>query len=95
MIINTVVPLALLYARVFKDRLVRERVLEMFDVIPASSTNSVTRLMQRQLVRKKVSLGGAGAQQGLLQLYKFYCSEDLCTECDIGALVFKETTPGG
>jgi len=92
MIINTIVPLALLYARVFRDRVVRERVLDLFHAIPASSTNSVTRLMQRQLVRSKIQLGGAGVQQGLLQLYKFYCSEDRCTECDIGAVVFKETS---
>ena len=91
MIVNAIVPLALLYARVFKDRLVRERVLAMFGAIPASSTNSVTRLMQRQLVRTKISLGGAGVQQGLLQLYKFYCSEDLCAECDVGTVVFKES----
>lgn len=91
MIINTVVPLVLLYARVFKDRLARERALDMFDVVPASSTNSVTRLMQQQLLRKKVALGTAGTQQGLLQLYKFYCSEELCAECDIGAVVLKET----
>lgn len=88
MIINTVVPLGLLYARIFKDRLVRERTLGLFHAIPSASTNSVTRLMQKQLVRDKFSMGDAGTQQGLLQLYKFYCCEELCAECDVGAVVF-------
>ncbi len=92
MIINTIVPLGLLYARIFKDRLVRERILGLFDAIPSPSTNSVTRLMQKQLVRNKLPMGGASAQQGLLQLYKFYCCEDRCAECDIGAVVFGRAT---
>jgi len=87
-ILNTIVPLGLLYARIFKDRLVRERILGLFGAIPSRSTNSVTRLMQKQLVRNKISTSNAGTQQGLLQLYRFYCSEDLCAECDVGAVAF-------
>jgi len=89
MIINTVVPLGLLYARIFKDRQVREKILGLFDVIPSASTNSVTRLMQKQLVRDKLAVGGASTRQGLLQLYNFYCREELCAECDVGAVVFR------
>jgi hypothetical protein len=89
MIINTVVPLTLLYARIFKDRLARERTLGMFNIIPSTSSNSVIQLMQRQLVHGKLPEGQAGIQQGLLHLYKFYCCEELCAECEIGEIVFQ------
>ncbi len=91
MIINTVIPLALLYARIFKDRSAREKALALFDAIPSASVNSVILLMQRQLVRNKLPVRVASTQQGLLQLYKFYCCEERCAECDIGAVVFEKS----
>jgi hypothetical protein len=84
-ITNTVVPLALLYARIFKDRSAREKTLGLYSAIPSAATNSVIRLMHDQLVRDKLSLAAASVQQGLLQLYKFYCCEGLCAECEIDA----------
>ena len=88
LLINTVVPVALLYARTFKDSQVRERTLRVFENFPASEDNTLTRLMKRQLLRNKLPLDRASEQQGLIQLYKFYCSENRCGECEIGVAVF-------
>lgn len=87
-IINTILPLALLYARVFKDKEVREGAIQLLQSLPAVSENSLTRLMARQLVKGRVKLDSVGAQQGLIQLYKFYCTEERCAECEVGKLVF-------
>jgi hypothetical protein len=51
--------------------------------------NSLTRLMARQLLRGKLRLDSVAAQQGLIQLYKFYCREERCAECDVGSVVFR------
>ncbi len=87
-ITNVVIPLALLYARIFKDRIVREGALRLFGVMPPAAENSITRLMEGQLLKGRFALTSVGAQQGVIQLYKFYCSEERCAECDVGAVVF-------
>jgi hypothetical protein len=87
-IINSILPISLLYARVFKDKTVRERVLQLNRSLPALSENSVTRLMAKQLLKGKIRLDSVGAQQGVIQLYKYYCVEERCEECEVGKLVF-------
>jgi hypothetical protein len=88
MIVNAIIPLALLYARTFKDLAVREQALGLYDVLPPSMENSLTRLMTRQLLRGKLRLDSVARQQGVIQLYKFYCLEERCAECDVGRVVF-------
>jgi hypothetical protein len=87
-IINTVLPMALLYARVFRDRDVRAGAIHLLHSLPTASENSITRLMEHQLIRGRVRLDSVGAQQGVIQLFKFYCTEERCAECEVGKRVF-------
>jgi len=87
-IANAIIPLSLLYARTFKDRVVREGALRLFESMPPAAENSITLMMQRQLLKERVHLSSVSAQQGVIQLYKFYCREERCTECDVGVAVF-------
>ena len=87
-IANVVVPLALLYARVFKDRFVREAALRLFESMPPAAENSITRFMEIQLLRARLEKKSVSTQQGVIQLYKFYCSEERCAECDVGVAAF-------
>ena len=89
LITNAVIPLALLYARTFRDRIVREETLRLFDAMPPAKENSITRLMEQQLLHRRLPLTSVGVQQGLIQLYKFYCTEKRCIECEVGAFVFR------
>ncbi len=89
LITNAVIPLALLYARTFRDRIVREETLRLFDAMPPAKENSITRLMEQQLLHRRLPLTSVGVQQGLIQLYKFYCTEKRCVECEVGAFVFR------
>ena len=89
LITNAVIPLALLYARTFKDRLVREGTLCLYESMPPAAENSITRLMTKQLLNGKVALKSIGAQQGVIQLFKFYCREERCPECAVGAVVLR------
>jgi hypothetical protein len=86
-IINAVLPIALLYARIFKDKGVREGVLELYQAFPASDENSITRLMENQLLKKRVSLTNVHHQQAVIQLYKFYCAEGRCSDCELSAVL--------
>jgi hypothetical protein len=88
-ILNAVLPICLLYARVFKDREVRQEILKIFEQCPATSDNSVTRSIDKQLIKEKLKLDSAKLQQGAIQLYKSYCIIEKCGECAVGKIVFK------
>ena len=87
-VLNVVIPICLLYARIFKDKEVRHGALEIFEECPGLSDNTITRIIEKQLIKQKFKLDSAMLQQGALQLYKFYCVEERCKECAIGKEVF-------
>ena len=88
LLVNTAIPVALLYARIFKESRIREHTLKVYDSFPPTNDNTLTRLMERQLVRKRVPLDTASRQQAVIQLYKYYCTENRCDECEIGKISF-------
>lgn len=85
-VINVVVPICLLYARIFRDKEVRRGTIDLLSQLPPLNSNTITRTMEKQLVRKKFNLDSAMLHQGVLQLYKFYCIEERCNECEIGKI---------
>jgi hypothetical protein len=93
-ILNTVIPVTLLYARVFKDPAVRKHVLELYESFPAVESNSILRTMSTQLLKLHIPLKTAFLQQGTIQLYKFYCTEGRCGECEIGGGIFDFSLKG-
>ncbi len=89
-IINTILPLILLYARVFKDSGVRETVRNLVMEYPSLGENTITRFVRTAVPGINHSIHGALAQQGMLHLYNFYCTEHRCKECTIGQKVFEK-----
>jgi hypothetical protein len=87
-ILNTVIPVALLYARIFKDSSVRREALRLHEVLPIAEPNSILKLMCSQLLKGPPSVTSASLHQGIIQLYKFYCVDERCSECEIGKIVF-------
>jgi hypothetical protein len=83
-IMNGIIPVVLLYARIFKNQQVRAHAKQLFASMPVAQENSITRTMQQQLLKEKGTLDSALLQQGAIQLYKFYCLPRRCSECDIG-----------
>ncbi|MFI5251849.1 MAG: DUF2851 family protein [Bacteroidota bacterium] len=88
-ILNVFFPISLLYARIFKDKEVRQSVLDMFTSCPPHSENTIVRTIGAQLLKQKFTMDSAKDQQGALQLYKLYCLEERCSECAVGKEVFK------
>ena len=87
LLVNTIVPISLLYARIFKDSRVREHTIHFYESFPPVNLNSVTRLMQEQLLRNRFRLDSASKQQALIQLYRFYCTESRCNDCEVGRTI--------
>ncbi len=90
-VINTFVPITLLYARIFRDRELRSHTMELLTCFPALSDNSLTRRMEQQLLKGKLGRHSAVVQQGVIQLFEFYCQEGRCLECEVGKLVFRSS----
>ncbi len=88
-IVNTFFPISLFYARIFRDLDLRGQILPMLSCFPALSENTVTRTMETQLLRGKLKLNSALIQQGTIQLFSYYCTEERCSECDVGKIVFQ------
>ncbi|MFN0157422.1 MAG: DUF2851 family protein [Bacteroidota bacterium] len=87
-IANVILPVLLLYARLFKDPLVRTQVRAVLSSLGSSQENSVTRLLEQQLFKEKVHITSVFRQQGGIQLYKMYCTQGRCDECEVGRRVF-------
>ncbi|MGB2869428.1 MAG: DUF2851 family protein [Bacteroidota bacterium] len=92
-ITNTILPIAFLYARIFKDREVRQGALQIYSSFPPAEENFITRLMYKQLLKGTILLDSVSKQQGVIQLYKFYCTQHRCSECSIGTMVFGREGP--
>jgi hypothetical protein len=82
-IVNALIPLLLLYARLFEDSLVSRRALRLYGRLPLLLENSVTARMRSSL--PSIPVLRALDQQGMLQLYHAYCARGRCSACAIGS----------
>ena len=83
-LVNAIIPIAMLYARVFSRQSVRNAARETLMAIPAAQGNSITRKIEKELLKNRGHLHSAFEQQGSIQLLKFYCLPERCLECPIG-----------
>jgi hypothetical protein len=94
-IVNTILPIALLYARVFKDPGIRETIQRVAAEYPSLAENTITRFIRMAVPGIDKSLHGALVQQGMIHLQNFYCTENRCSECAIGQKVFEKAAIKG
>ena len=84
LLVNCCLPVVLLYARIFKDHAIRGSAQEMLGSLPLLQENSITRSLQRQLLKKKLRFSSAFEQQGGIHLFKFFCGPARCSACEVG-----------
>lgn len=89
-IINTVLPLSLVYARIFRRPAIRAGALRLLAWYPPNAANTLIARMERQLVRKRFRIVNAQTQQALVQLYKYSCEDERCNECAVGRYLWGE-----
>ena len=85
LIINTLIPLSILYAEAHGRIELDPQALEGMKLLPAEN-NRVTRLYQQL----KFPLTHALHSQGMIQLYKHYCSSRKCLSCGIGRQILRQ-----
>lgn len=85
LIVNGIVPVLLLYARLHADRVLRRESLALLRSLPSQRENRVTRLIKAGLIGRKTGLRHPVEQQGLLHLDAVYCSHRRCSRCPLRA----------
>lgn len=77
------VPLTLLYARVFEDRIVRESCMNVLRAgVPIPLNSVIRRTTDALFPREKLQMS-VQSYQGILHLYRFYCAAGLCEHCEL------------
>lgn len=86
--INVILPYLFLYARTYKDIDLRSYTEELYSFLPAPAQNYVTRKIDAELLNGERTKTNAPEYQGKIQLYKFYCREERCGECEVGKKIW-------
>jgi hypothetical protein len=81
--VNGIVPLLLLWSRLFADDELAHVTMTMVKIIPASQSRTV-RTMKELLVRERFPIRSAFIEQGVLECYSRYCMAGRCEECAVG-----------
>ncbi len=83
-IINVMIPIALLYSRIFVVPTVGSNARKLIAHIPGREDNTIIRIVDKQLVRGRFPLHTATLRQGAIQLYTLFCTASRCSECSVG-----------
>jgi len=83
-VVNVMIPFGLLYGRVFRERIVVDRMRGLIDSMPPESENSVTKMIEDHLVRGKTMQRNALTAQGAIHLFRMKCLRSDCRNCPVG-----------
>ena len=83
-IINVMIPIAVLYSRIFVVPVVGANARRLMAHMPGREENRMIRIVEKQLVKGRFLLESAGLRQGAIQLYSLFCVAGRCSECAVG-----------
>ncbi len=90
-IINVILPFVSVYSQTFDRQAIKENAVELFNEFRIRPDNNITRVITAQLLKtKNIKLNTPAMEQGVIQLYNFYCTRENCGKCDIGKHVFEK-----
>ena len=82
-VINVLLPFVYTWDKDNGQRELAEKALTIFHAYPAVETNTLERHMRAQFGLKSTQVNSAQRQQGLLHLYKKWCTQGRCGECEV------------
>lgn len=83
-LINTIIPMLFMYGRMMKNNSLCDKAMTWLEEIHAEE-NSITKTFNAFNLKIKK----ANESQALIQLYKNYCSQQRCLQCNIGYTLLK------
>jgi hypothetical protein len=83
-IVNVLLPFAVAWGQAASRPGLAEKALDIYHHYPALAVNTLEKHMNRQLGINRVLVNSARWQQGLIHIYKTFCSQGKCRECPLG-----------
>jgi hypothetical protein len=86
--INVLLPYLFVYYEIFGNKRLSKKVLKIYNEYEQKSNNNVTKHISEGL--RFYEYGNKSIySQGMIELYRKYCTKDRCLDCEIGKMVFK------
>ena len=82
-VINVLLPFVYTWGKENGEIELAEKAFNLFRSYPPVETNTVERHMKTQFGLKNPQVNSAQRQQGLLHLYKKWCTQGRCKECEV------------
>ncbi len=86
---NIVLPFFTVYFDVFGKEYLSKKILQTYNIYTQKGDNKIERIVAESLDLKKSAHKTIFAQ-GMISLYRNYCTKNKCLECEIGKVVFNE-----
>jgi hypothetical protein len=87
MAVNVILPFSYAWGSLNAQPELAAKSREIFRTYPKPGTNAIERHMSKQLVRSRVPINSALRQQGLIHIYKTFCTQGKCSICPLGMAV--------
>jgi hypothetical protein len=85
--VNVIFPLFLVYFEVFNQPQYAKKLLQMYNIFTQKSENNIVNEVAEALGMTKY-IEKTIITQGMLEIFRNYCSKNKCPDCPIGAAVF-------
>ena len=82
-VINILLPVVYAWGKDNSQKELSNKAFNIFGAYPALETNTLERHMRAQFGLKGTHVNSAQRQQGLLHLYKKWCTQGRCKECEV------------
>ncbi len=86
-VINVIIPFFAVYFDIFGNKEMSKKIFKLYSIYQQRSDNRVVRDVANGLHITKMSKRTIYAQ-GMIELFRNYCSKEKCLECEIGKRVF-------
>ena len=87
-IINVIIPFFMVYFDVFGNKKLSKKVLAIYNYHDQKFSNRLVEDIAKGINTKDL-LKKSLYNQGMIELYRSYCSKNKCLDCEIGKVVFK------
>jgi len=83
-VVNVILPFIYAWGKFKAQSELAAKSLAIFTTYPQMSTNAIERHMLKQFGRSCVPISSARQQQGLIHIYKTFCTQGKCSVCPLG-----------
>lgn len=86
-VINVILPIFAVYFEIFGNHELSKKIFKIYSIYDQKSDNKIVRDVAESL-RMENQLQKTVYSQGMIELFRNYCSKNKCLECELGKLVF-------